>query len=567
MTRVAVDPSLAALEGAQPETRALNLFDLDPSLRTLLGLYLPKDLRVRLEPEYRRLGGEIANRLDDLAVEAERVGPVLKPRNRAGENAWSIAFHPAYKELERVAFGEFGLAAMSNRAGVFDWPDKIPETAKYAFTYLFSQAEFGLCCPINMTDLTARMILKFGTPELIARYVPGLTAQDMDKHLQGTMWMTEKQGGSDVGKVTTVARKDGEHWSITGDKWFCSVANADMALILARPEGAGPGTRGLGLFLVPRRRPDGSLNAFTCIRLKDKFGTRSMASGEMRFDGAFAYQLGALDRGFVQMTDMINLSRISNAVRAAGLMRRSIHEAMAVAKGRVAFGRRLIDMPLMRRQFLKMALPAEQALSVAFYAAELLDKADGGDEVAARRLRIATPLLKFRATRDARKVAGDAMEVRGGSGYVEEWAHPRMVREAHLGSIWEGTSNIVALDVARAIVRARAHEALVEDLGARLNAVEGPIRSKIASALEKAAAFAARTATTGDERHARASASALYHAMSATLFAWEAARLGKAGAPRAALARLTIAHKLSPRDPLAEDDAALEAEATEALFD
>lgn len=567
MNQAAIRSMPPAIEGAQPETRGLNLFERDASLRALLGLYLSPDLLARLEPHYARLGAMVPGRLDDLAVEAERHPPELKPRNRRGEDAWSIALHPAYVELKRIAFGELGLAAMSNRPGVFGWSKPVPEVAKYAFTYLFSQAEFGLCCPINMTDLSARMILKFGSQDLIDRYVPGLVAQDMDAHQQGTMWMTEKQGGSDVGKVTTTAKKNGDHWLISGDKWFCSVADADMALILARPEGAGPGTRGLGLFLVPRRRPDGTLNSYTCVRLKDKLGTRSMASGEMRFEGAYAHQVGALDRGFVQMTDMINLSRISNAVRAAGLMRRSIHEALAVSEGRVAFGRRLVDMPLMRRQLLKMILPAEQALSVAFYAADLLDKADAGDEVAAKRLRIATPLLKFRACRDARKVAGDAMEVRGGSGYIEEWAHPRMIRETHLGSIWEGTSNIVALDVARAVVKARAQDSLAEDLQAKLNAVEGPLRSEIGNALDRAVAFVAKTAGAGDERQARASASALYHATSAALFAWEAARLGKAGKARLALARLVLAYKLSPKDPLASDDGALGDEAARALLD
>ena len=175
-----------------------------------------------------------------------------------------------------------------------------------------------------------------------------------------------------------------------------------------------------------------------------------MPSGEIVLEGAVAYLVGNLGAGFHQMTEMINMSRLSNGVRAAGLMRRSVHEAMHVARYRSAFGRSLIDMPLMRRQLVKMLVPTEQALSFALFTAGELAASDAGDSTAAAVTRILTPLIKFRACRDARKTAGDSMEVRGGCGYVEEWINARLVRESHLGSIWEGTSNVVALDVVRA---------------------------------------------------------------------------------------------------------------------
>src|SRR6476646_10701699 len=289
--------------------------------------------------------------------------------------------------------------------------------------------------------------------------------------------MTEKAGGSDVGAIETSARPNGERWGLYGEKWFCSNADADLALVLARPEGAGKGTRGLGLFLLPRVLPEGRRNSYRIVRLKDKLGTRSMASGEVVMDGAEAWLVGDIDRGFVQMAEMINASRLSNAVRAAGLMRRAFLEAREVCMHRVAFGRRLIDFPLQRRQFMKILLSAEQALSMVMYTATVLDAADRGATEAGQQLRLLTPLLKFRACRDARRATGDAMEVRGGTGYIEEWSDARLVRDAHLGSIWEGTSNIVALDIARAVKREGALAPLRAYLLGLLDGVTLPAQS------------------------------------------------------------------------------------------
>jgi alkylation response protein AidB-like acyl-CoA dehydrogenase len=241
-------------------------------------------------------------------------------------------------------------------------------------------------------------------------------------------------------------------------------------MLLARPEGAGAGTKGVGLFLMPRLLDDGTQNHYRLVRLKDKLGTRSMASGEIKLEGAIAYAVGKLDRGFVQMAEMVNSSRLSNGVKSTALMRRAYHDAMTVAHGRVVFGSRIIDLPLARRQLMKILLATEQGLSLSFLTADALDRAEGGSQDAAALLRILTPTLKFRATRDARKVCGDAMEMRGGVGYIEEFATARLLRDSHLGSIWEGTGNIVAIDaLTRAVGRHGADAALAADLHARLD--------------------------------------------------------------------------------------------------
>jgi len=531
-----------------PDAAGQNLWRLDPAFARVLPLYLPAELVAVLEPRLDRLGVLAGGALDALAGVADRNPPTLIHRSRRGEDVQSIDYHPAYREMERLAFGEFGLAAMSHRAGVFGWSSPLPPAAKYALTYLFAQAEFGLLCPVNMTDSLARTLRRFGSPELVERYLPLLASQDMDALHQGAMFMTEQGAGSDIANtaVTAEPANDGTH-ILHGDKWFCSNPDAELALVLARRTGGAAGLKGVGLFLLPRRLPDGTPNTFRIVRLKDKLGTRSMASGEVRLEGARAWLIGDPEAGFKQMADMVNNSRLSNGVRAAGIMRRAMTEALFVARHRRAFGRRLVDMPLMQRQLAKMLLRTEQARAMVFTTAEALRRSDAGEAGAHALLRILTPLIKFRACRDARQVTGDAMEVRGGCGYIEEWPEARLLRDAHLGSIWEGTSNIVALDVLRAAAREDGFAALSAHIRAQLSEAS---LSDAEAALVRAATLL--DAAQADPSLARSAASALYHIASAATLAWEGARSGDAH--RALLARLVLTHRVLPRDPLGVSD-------------
>ena len=541
-----------------PDSRGMNAYQADPTFAALLSIYVPDALRPVLEPQLVRMGALVGDRLERLALAADRNPPTLSLRDRTGAEIQRIDKHPAYEELERYAFGEFGLAAMSHRGGVFGVPDKLHPMAKYALVYLFVQAEFGLCCPLSMTDALTRTLCRFGSDELVSRYLDRLTSQDMDSLFQGAMFMTEQAAGSDVGAVATVARRGDGGWKLYGDKWFCSNPDAALAMVLARPEGGGTGTRGLSLFLLPRHLPDGRLNDYRIIRLKDKLGTRSMASGEIVLEGAEAYLVGAPGEGFKQMTDMINMSRLANGVRSAGLMRRSVAEALHIARHRRAFGTTLMDMPLMRRQLAKMLLAAEQGRSMVFHTAQVLDAADRGDAGMAKVLRILTPLVKFRVCRDARKVAGDAMEVRGGCGYIEEWSDARVLRDAHLGSIWEGTSNIVALDVMRAARRDGAFEALVAHLRECLVEIDAAPAQRLGAALDRVVALL-RTVSGQDgaaeASETRRAASAVYNIASAVVLAWEGTRLVGShpaiAADRQHLADLTLSEKLDAYDPLA----------------
>ncbi|WP_406338760.1 acyl-CoA dehydrogenase family protein [Streptomyces sp. NBC_00649] len=449
----------------------MNYADRDPALRPFLDRVLSADDRARVEPLLTELGALAAGDLDRQAALADANPPRLVQYAPGGERVDEIEYHPAHDRAAAIAYEEFGLAAMSHRPGVHGWPSKVPHTVKYALSYLYVQSEFGMACPLSMTDSAAR-ILRLFDPERYAAEIAALSSTDPGLRATGAMFMTEKQGGTDVGLTETVATDQGAHWTLTGKKWFASNPGADVILTLARVPGQGEGTRGLGMFLVPRLRPDGTRNAIRIDRLKDKLGSKSIASGEVTLEEAYATPVGRLTHGFRQMAEMLNVSRLSNAMRAAALMRRAVRESVDHTRVRHVFGRPLFEQPLMRATLLPMIIDAEGALALVLEAAARLTAADegaaDGEGGAARELvRVLTPLAKHTLCKRARSVTGEAMEIRGGNGYIEDWVNPRLVRDAHLGSIWEGSSNVIALDVLRCMRRQGAHHTLADTYGDR----------------------------------------------------------------------------------------------------
>jgi len=477
-----ISPTTAeAAYGAMPDTAGRNYYEVDPNLHQALALYLSPDEMAHANRILSNAGAVAGGELDRLAAIADKNPPQLVQFDRRGERVDEVVKHPAYHEMERIAFAEFGLTAVSHRDGVLGWPGRMPAVMKYALSYVLIQAEFGLFCPVNMTDSLARVLNLFAGPALRDQFVPRLTSMDLDTLAQGAQFLTEREGGSDVGASSTVARPEADGWRLYGDKWFCSNAGAEVILTLARPEGAAAGTRGLGLFVVPAHLPDGTRNRLRINRLKEKLGSRSMASGEYTFEGALAYQVGRLDRGFNQMMEMVNASRLSNAMRATAMMRRSYYEAIVHATGRMAFGRPLAGLPLMRDTLLEMMLDVESGVAVVLQAGAVLARADAGSQSHAALVRILTPLAKWYLCKRARWVTGEGMEVRGGNGYIEDWVNARLVRDSHLGSIWEGASNVILLDVARAMAKERAGEVLLADMRQRLAALTDPALSPAAA--------------------------------------------------------------------------------------
>jgi acyl-CoA dehydrogenase len=560
----------SASDRLAPDCRGLNFFRIDAGLRQLLALYLDPQTLGRFEPHFDRLGALAGGRLDELAAIADKHPPVMHARDRAGRDEDWIEYHPAYREMEAIAFGDFEFHAMSHRAGVLGFNAPLPPVAKYVFQYLFVQAEFGLMCPISVTDTSIHLVAKYGSEDLKSLLLPRMLSSDPARQWKGTQFITEKAGGSDVGAIETVARRERGQWRLYGEKWFCSHADADVALLLARPESAPAGTRGLALFALPRRHEDGRRNGYRIVRLKDKLGTRSMASGEIRLDGAVAYLVGELGDGFKQMLDQVNLSRLSHGVRAAAMMRRCLNEALAAARGRAAFGHPVIEHPLMRRQLMKLMVPTEQALSMALFTADAMGRANAGSAEADLLLRLLTPLIKFRACRDNIAVATGAMEARGGNGYIEEWVTARLVRDAHIGVLWEGTSNIIALDaIGRAVGKAGADRALARRLSERLAQAAGvpaEHRARLGTTLDRAIAFAETIGRDpAAEPLARKAATALYNAVSAVLLAYEGVQDTR-DARRLLLSRMVLEHRLATDDPLAPSDAEWETPAIDLLL-
>jgi alkylation response protein AidB-like acyl-CoA dehydrogenase len=279
--------------------------------------------------------------------------------------------------------------------------------------------------------------------------------------------MTERQGGSDVGRNALVASPAGDHWRLHGQKFFCSNIGCEVALALARPQGAPAGTRGLALFLVPRLvPPDGRRNDYRIDRLKDKLGTRAMATGEVTLEEAYGELVGEAERGFAQMTAMLNITRLHNAVTAAASMRRACLLATAYASQREAFGRTLAQQPLHQDVLREMSTQADGGLYLTMRMAQLLGRIETGEAVAdeAALFRLGIALAKLYTAKQAVAVASEAIECFGGQGYMEDTGLPRLLRDAQVLPIWEGTTSVLSLDALRVLRRPESLDAISGEL-------------------------------------------------------------------------------------------------------
>jgi putative acyl-CoA dehydrogenase len=389
-----------------------------------------------------RAGTEQAQR---WAAEANAYPPVLRTHDRYGHRIDEVDFHPSWHELLRVAVGA-GL-----HAAPWASTDPARHVIRAAGFYLWSQVEGGHGCPVSMTYSVVPALRV--EPDLAAAYLPGLTATAYDPGLRPAagkagllagMGMTEKQGGSDVRANTTRAERTADgSYLLTGHKWFCSAPMCDLFLVLGKVTGQAD----LSCFLVPRVLPDGSRNTFRLQRLKDKLGNRSNASSEVEFDGTVGWRVGPAGRGVATIIEMVTMTRLDCVLGSAATMRAALTQAIHHATGRSAFGRPLRSQPLMRAVLADLAVESEAATAVAV---RLASTVDSGEAALGR---LATAVAKFWICKRAGAVTAEALECLGGNGYVEESGMPRLYREAPLNSIWEGSGNVIALDVLRAITR------------------------------------------------------------------------------------------------------------------
>ena len=407
-----------------------------------------------------------------LSARADREGPVLQTHDARGERVSRVVHHPDYHRLEELSYG-CGIVAVKYDPDFRARHRTRRHLVGFGAGYYFAQTEMGLFCPICMTDGVARVLELYGSGPLVRETIERLTTREVSRLWQGAMFLTERQGGSDVGANRVTAREESGRWLLNGDKWFCSNAGAEAILALARMPGGPAGTRGLGLFLVLRHRPEGNERAIVIHRLKEKLGVRSMATGEITFENAQAILLGGVGEGFKQMAEMLNLSRLYNAVGSVAAMRRAALEALAYGAQREAFGQRLWTLPLWRSTMADVVAETLGAFVLAFEAVRALDRADCGDADARRLARVLIPMAKILCGKLAVQIVSEAMEAIGGNAYIEESILPRLLRDCQVLPIWEGTSNILSLDVMRANERERAHESFFARAGEAAEAARG----------------------------------------------------------------------------------------------
>ena len=466
----------------QPAPQLDNLYRSDRLLVGLLRRKLPKDLYAQLEPELMELGALAAGPLAQQQRADRANEPVLTQWDPWGNRVDSIELSPLWREAERVAV-RFGLTAIPYERREGEWS----RLRQFALVYLFHPVTDVYTCPLAMTDGAARTLLDSGNRALIERAVPHLTHRDPAEFWTSGQWMTESVGGSDVGRSETIAEPDGDgRWRLYGKKWFTSAATSQVALTLARPVGNGSGGQGLAMFYVECRDSSGRLDNIRVERLKDKLGTRKVPTAELTLDGTPARLVSGTGGGTRAIEPMLKITRTWNSVAAAAFMRHGHRLAADYAGRRIAFGAPLAAQPLHRATLADLEAECAGAALLAFEQAELLGREEAGllDEDRAALLRLLTPLVKLTTGKQAVAAVGEAIEAFGGAGYVEDTGLPLLLRDTHVLPIWEGTTNVLSLDL---LLRADAARGVMA-LGRRIDAALASVGTGSSLAAASAAA-------------------------------------------------------------------------------
>lgn len=436
----------------------------DPLLRESVAFHLGQEIFSAAVPLFRQMGHiATAPQTLALAARAESEPPVHIPYGPFGERIDDIRVSDAYIALGRLGV-ELGVTAIPYENGPYGAHARIVWAAIIS---MWGPSSALYSCPIAMTDAAARTLLDHGSDDDL-EIVRRLTTRNGDEAWTSGQWMTETIGGSDVSRTETVARRDGDAWRLHGTKWFTSATTSEMALTLARPDGAPEGSRGLALFRINRMLDDGARNAIVVRRLKEKLGTRSLPTAELELVGALAHPVGdPLEGGGVRkIATMLNITRIHNAIGSVGSLSRGIAWARAYAKVREVFGSPLHEMPAHRATLADLTVDQALVLALVLRCCELTGRVEtgAGSETDLALLRGLTPITKLLGARLAVAGAAEAMEAVGGVGYCEDSTIPALVRNTHVQPIWEGTTNVLSLDVLRAAIRSGSVEVLLQDI-------------------------------------------------------------------------------------------------------
>lgn len=457
-----------------PEFRDGNAYADDAYLHLLLRCIRP-ELLARHGARLEALGHWVAAEVDPAAAYTDREAPPhLVEAAEGADPAARLIVNPRYAAAHRDAY-RHGMVGLNHGTAAE------PFLLTFVMGYLLSEADISIHCPVTLTGAVALVLDRLAPAELKERYLEPLTRMDGSAASGGT-WATERDGGSDVGASTTVARATNEGFRLTGLKWFCSNAGSDLALATARPEGASSGSSGLGLYLVPRLTPDGMPNAYRIRRLKDKLGTRGLPTGEIDLTDAFAHEVAAPPRGFKLMMEALEFSRVHNIFAAAGAQRRAFVEALRHAAGRKAFGAPILTYPMVQASLLDMQMELEASLGMAMMAADAFDQIwqrdRSADDQSRAWLRLLVAAAKYRTAEQAVRAASAAIEMLGGIGYTEEYATSRLLRDAQVLTVWEGTANIQALELLRILTGpADGANLLAQRLAHRLEQLPNPLQN------------------------------------------------------------------------------------------
>lgn len=469
-----------------------DLFAADPALGLELRRRLPEALERRVRPGLAALGRASAAELPEWADQAEREAPEHIPYGAFGRRVDLIRTSGAWDALKHFA-AEHRLVAMGYDEALGDRR----RVVQAASLYLYSASSATFSCPLAMTDAAARVLLDTAPPTLRERLVPRLLSDEPQRFITSGQWMTERSGGSDVGGSETIARPLGQEgdeamYALSGTKWFTSATTSEMALTLARiDDGVTPpveGSAGLTLFCVELTRdPHGGLVGIEVNRLKDKLGTRALPTAELTLQGCRAVRLGPVGRGVATIAAMLNVTRYYNAVASASAMARAVALARDYAARRSAFGHPLSEQPLHQRTLRGLQAESAAALALCMEVADLMGRQEAGTAAPgdAQRLRALIPIAKLTLGKQAVAVTSEALECFGGAGYMEDTGLPRMLRDAQVFPIWEGTTNVLSLDVLRAEGKSGALGALLRDLHGRLAALPEDTPAEARGALQK----------------------------------------------------------------------------------
>ncbi|PLS15715.1 isovaleryl-CoA dehydrogenase [Bacillus sp. M6-12] len=459
----------------------MNFYREDPNLRFILKQYLSEDLFAYAEKQLDTFGALCGTEIDERAMHTDREGqPRLIKYDKMGNDISHVWLNEGYKKT----------IAQTYQTGIVAYVHKdIPELKRkgnymysYAQGYLLSQTEPGFYCPVTLTMATAYLLDRYGEEELKRKYLPHVISTGETELYEGATFLTERQGGSDVGSNEVKAIYESGGYRIYGEKYFASNAGAcGVAMVLARREDAIPGTKGLSLFLIPWRKESGELNNLEIRRLKDKLGVRAVPSGEVVFHGAEAFLVGDADKGFYYMMEALNLSRVCNAVASIGIMQRAFSEAKKYAFNRQTFGSYLADFPMVKETLAKLASKQEVETSAVFSLISDFDKVMSASEICSKEEeamnRLLIALLKMETAEQAIHFSHEAIELHGGNGYIEDFVTPRLLRDAQVLTVWEGTANILGLEVLRLIKKYGVHQLFMQHIKDELNKLPDDLKT------------------------------------------------------------------------------------------